>query len=355
MEFLPKEPYKKIFYVALYTLLAVLGAYFFFEYAFAVALPFIISFFIACSVQNHAEALARRIGVGKRALSLVLCIFWIVCVSLLIFLCVSKLWQELYSFVRGFVSSREDILESARGISDKINSLLLRLFPDTDAVRESISSLFEKGVGAVISAVTTKLPALMGKIFSQVPKIIFFLAAMFISCIYFCLDFDAVCDFFRNLLSKSRFAPLVKLPKTSFRTIVKYIRASFIIFLIIFALLAVGFLIIGADYAWLMAAVTAFIDMLPFLGSGAVLLPYALLTIVSGRLGMGVGILIIWGTVSLVRQIIEPKIMGKNLGVHPLVNIAAVYAGYMFFGVTGVIFLPITVVIIKNLFSERVK
>jgi predicted PurR-regulated permease PerM len=104
-----------------------------------------------------------------------------------------------------------------------------------------------------------------------------------------------------------------------------------------------------------MAAVTAFIDMLPFLGSGAVLLPYALLTIVSGRLGMGVGILIIWGTVSLVRQIIEPKIMGKNLGVHPLVNIAAVYAGYMFFGVTGVIFLPITVVIIKNLFSERAK
>ena len=84
-------------------------------------------------------------------------------------------------------------------------------------------------------------------------------------------------------------------------------------------------------------------------GSGAIILPFSAFAFISGNLKKGVGLLVLWGISSLIRQLLEPKIMGKNLGVHPLLNLAAVYIGYSFFGVTGVVFLPISVVIIKNL------
>ena len=355
MEFLPKEPYKKIFYVILYIITIAVCAYFVFEYIFGAALPFLISFFIAYSVQKYAAILEKRTGLGKRTFSLFLGLLLLSTVAALIFLFVSKLWQELYSFVKGADFLREDIIGISERISAYADTFLSRFFRDTESVKQSVSELLEDGAMSIISAITTKIPAFMGKVFSAVPKIIFFVAAMFISCIYFCLDFDGVCAFFKRSFSSVRIPFLSRLPKTSIKTMGRYIRASFIIFLLTALELAVGFLMIGAPYAWLVAAVTAFIDMLPFFGSGIVLIPYALISFISGDIKLGTGLLILWGAVSLIRQIIEPKIMGKNLGVHPLVNIAAVYVGYTFFGVVGVVFLPISVVIIKNLFAERVR
>ena len=99
----------------------------------------------------------------------------------------------------------------------------------------------------------------------------------------------------------------------------------------------------------MLALVTASLDVLPVLGVGTVLVPYALFSMATGDVFRGVGLLVLYGVVTVVRQIAEPHLVGKSLGVHPLLNLASVYAGASFFGVTGVIFMPITVVILKNL------
>lgn len=345
--------HKKFLFFVLYAVIAAFFVFFGFKYALPTFLPFLVSFFIAASVQGAAARFSARTGAKKRHVALVLGLFFLSAFGFFFFLCVSKLWGELSELVSGALDAREDIMGQTQALLRRAESFILRLFPaaeeNAEVMRARIELFAEEALKNIIYAVSTKIPAFMAKAFAAVPKIIFALGVTLISCIYLCLDYDYIRTFAKRLLEKCGFASLKKIPRTSFLTVAKYLRALFIIFLINACVLAVGFLLLGVRYAWLLAIVTAFIDALPLFGSGALLLPFAAFSFITGRLRRGVGLLVLWGASMLLRQLIEPKIMGENLGLHPLLNLAAVYAGYSFFGVTGVVFLPISVVIFKNL------
>lgn len=343
---------KNFLHFVLYGALAVFIFYFGFKYALPVALPFLIAFFIAASVQGAAARFSARTGIKKRTVSLLFGLLFFALVGFFVFLAVSKLWGELTAIARGAIDAREDIMGLTGELLRRAESLLLRFFPAAEGgaeiLRARIELFAEEALRSIVSAVSTRLPAFMGKVFASVPKILFSLGTALISCIYLCLDYDYISTRARRMLSRA--SPLLaKAPHTSFITIAKYLRALFIMFLLTAAVLASGFLLLGVKYAWLFAIAAAFIDSLPVFGSGALLFPFAAYLFISGDFARGAGTVLLWGAVTLLRQLLEPKIMGRSLGVHPLVNLAAVYAGASIFGATGVIFLPITVVILKNL------
>lgn len=344
---------KKLLLSFIYIIAAVFAAYFAFKYALPALFPFLVSFFIACSVQGAAERFSARTGVKKRHAALCFGLLLLGAFALFCFLCLSKLWAELSELVGGAIDVREEILERTQSLLLRLEGFLLRFFPaaeeNAELLRAGIELFAAEAMRSVISALSTQIPAFMGSVFSQVPKILFSLAVTLISCVYLCLDFDLVRGFFSRLAARGGFPLLAKVPRASFAALAKYLRALFFIFLLTASVLALGFLILGVRYAWLLAVFTAFIDALPLFGSGAVLIPLSLYSFVTGDFGSGGGLLLLWALCALVRQLAEPRIMGKNLGLHPLLNLAAVYVGYSFFGVTGVVFLPITVVILKNL------
>lgn len=328
-----------------------------FRYVLPVALPFLVSFFIACSVQKAAGRFAARTGAKKSIVSLCMGLLFLSAFGFFFFLCVSKLWGELAELAVGALDAREELISRTQSALRQAESFILRIFPgaeeNADALRARLELIAEEALRSIVSALSTKIPAFMGQIFSEVPKILFSLGVTLVSCVYFCLDFDTIRDFAKKRMSRGAFAFLLRVPGASFHTLARYLRAVFIIFLLTSAVLAAGFLVLGVEYAWIFAVGAAFVDALPVFGSGAVLLPYAAFLFFAGDRGRAVGILVLWGAVLLIRQAAEPKIMGENLGVHPLVNLAAVYVGYSFFGVTGVVFLPIAVVIAKNLLCAR--
>lgn len=359
MELLPKEPYKRIFCIVFYLILALVGFYIFFRFAFPVLLPFIIALAVACVAQRPARFVSEKTGMSIKLLSVFFGLLFLFSAGLVISLCVSKLIAELSSFVGGIMERREEIFENIMGFSDKTDSFLSRIIPGNDPTAEKFrASLSEFIIDAsknIISGITTKIPAFMGNVFSRIPKMLFSILAMILSCIYFCLDFNTMSAFFANKLSKKPFSAFSGVKKAYFSTVGKYMRACFMIFLMTATELTVGFLIIGVKYALLAGVITAFIDILPVFGSGTVLIPYAILEFIKGNFKLGIGLVILYAVVTFVRQISEPRIMGKNLGVHPLLSLFCVYAGYRLFGVTGMIFLPITVVIIKNIFVPERK
>ena len=114
-----------------------------------------------------------------------------------------------------------------------------------------------------------------------------------------------------------------------------------LIFLLTFCELLVGFLVLKIDYAFVLALVIAFVDFLPVLGTGAILLPWGIILILMNNISMGVGILTLFAVTTVVRQIAEPKIVGDSLGVHPLVTLAAIYLGYRVLGIWGMILAPL--------------
>jgi predicted PurR-regulated permease PerM len=106
-------------------------------------------------------------------------------------------------------------------------------------------------------------------------------------------------------------------------------------------------------YAFLLALVTAVLDALPVLGVGVVLVPYAAISLISGNTALGVGLLLLYGVITVVRQIAEPRLVGKSLGLHPILMLVSFYAGWKLFGVAGVFIGPLLVMIIKALWRPK--
>ena len=104
--------------------------------------------------------------------------------------------------------------------------------------------------------------------------------------------------------------------------------------------LLVGFFIVGVEYAGLLALLIGALDVLPVIGVGTVLVPWSIVAFITSDISLGVGLAVIFLTNAIVRQLLEPKIVGKSLGIHPVLTLVLIYAGYSFFGVWGMIALP---------------
>ena len=133
---------------------------------------------------------------------------------------------------------------------------------------------------------------------------------------------------------------------------VTLILISFVIsliglYILYFAGLNVGFPLITAIGI-------AFVDALPILGSGTIMVPWGILSGLNGDLTLGISIIILWIIMSMVRQFIEPKIVSGNIGIHPIFTIAAMYTGFKFVGVWGMVLGPIILIILKNIFSALI-
>ena len=123
-----------------------------------------------------------------------------------------------------------------------------------------------------------------------------------------------------------------------------WLRAQFKLMGITWLILTAGFILLRVPYAPLWAALTALVDALPVLGTGAVLLPWALVDFLQHNTAQAIGIISTYGVVSLTRSILEPKLVGKQLGLDPLATLAALYVGYRLWGLGGMIAAPVLAV-----------
>jgi predicted PurR-regulated permease PerM len=122
-----------------------------------------------------------------------------------------------------------------------------------------------------------------------------------------------------------------------------------IVILITFTELFIGFLILRIEYAAILALLIAVVDILPVLGTGVVLIPWALVDFAIGKPVIGVGILILYLVITLIRNVIEPKIIGEQVGLPPVVTLIAMYGGLKLFGFTGLWGLPVILIVLVNL------
>jgi len=122
--------------------------------------------------------------------------------------------------------------------------------------------------------------------------------------------------------------------------------------LIAYSELTVGFLIIGIDYAFIIALLVAVIDMMPILGTGTVLIPWGIIAIIQKDYFTGFALLILYAVVTVIRNIIEPKIVGKSLGLYPVATLISMFVGYNILGIAGIFLFPIIILILKNLNDE---
>ena len=331
--------------------------YFFFKYGFAIFLPFLIGWSVSLVIVPLAKRLSGKNEGRGKAVSVILFLILISLVVVLLALAFDRLIFEVQRLMERFAddsAKASDIIDKALDFAASITEhipFLDRLAGGEDSgIRQRIDGFVSDVISDFVTGLTTKIPVWFGAVIGAFPSIILFIIVTLISGFYFCIDLGNVHAGIKSVLPRGVAEKLTPLKRRITGTAMKYLRAYVLLLLLTFGELFIGFSILGIDYALLLAALIAIIDILPVLGVGSVLIPWAVILLISGNYYHGIGLLIIYACVTIIRQISEPKIVGGSLGIHPLLTLISMYAGFKLFGIFGMILGPAAALAVKSVF-----
>jgi len=351
---LPKEPYKRIAVILFYIIVALAAAYLFFKYLFEILLPFIIAYVIAAMLQPAVRFLCKHAKVPKKLSVLVLVLVVTTLIFLLCYMILNRVYTELTVLsqnVKGFIDYVRNDKEYAKSLIDKIDSIIpfVDMRDRLSRIWENLDKEMETWLLSVANDLSGSVLPILGGIISFVPNALLVIAVVIISTYYFAVDFNRINGFIIAQLPEKAANGVRVFKKEFVGTIVKFLRAYGLIIVITFLELFVGFTMLGIKYAFLIALVTAVIDILPILGTGTVLIPWAVFLLLTGDYYTGIALIIIYIVVTVIREIIEPKIVGKYIGLYPLLTLLSMYIGLKVLGVVGLLLFPIATIILKKL------
>ena len=240
---------------------------------------------------------------------------------------------------------------------DYVSNLTSRL-PIIRDIRKAggLEEVWDKIDAAAASSITNAISS-FGRDFGEkitgfiatLPSMLVGVAVVLIASYYFSTGNAAKCV--RSLIPQRLHESASRLKQRVLSAVFGWARAYLLLTSLTFCILFTGFLILKVKYAFLLALLVALVDVLPVLGTGTVLIPWAIFSVVSGNAKLGAGLLILYGAATLFHEIAEPKIVGKTLGLPPLLTLVTMYAGLRFFGVFGMLSFPAIVMMAKSVLS----
>lgn len=308
------------------------------KYALPLLIPFVIGFCFALLINKLAVRLSIRLKLPQSLLSVILLIITLCLIGLFMFFIGNQIREQILAFITQRLESG-DLAASLTGLLEKITSYVP---PD---MRDSIITVVQEQAGKIASTITASLAGLVMK----APAFLIALLISIIASFIIAGDYRKITSFILRQFPEKikKYIPEVK--NIMVNSVFKLFKAYMIIMLITFSELALGLTILGEKYALAIAAIIAVVDILPVLGSGSILLPWALISLINGNYKMTIGLVILYVIILIVRQIIEPKVVGHSIGLHPIITLMALYVGYQLFGIVGMFGLPVLLIIIKSL------
>ena len=323
------------------------------RYALGILLPFLTAYLLSRAVRPLADRLTKRTRLPRSIAAAGLVILSVGVVSAL---AVGGVWRgirELTRLADGLTADTEGLIAAAESVISKVKSIsahipFLRRFEDAPFYAElcaSVDSLVESGVAKLTETITSRLPGAAMTVAGLVPAAFIFLTVTLLACYYFTADDGRMGKALGAALARVTPAPLRdRLPPIGRRLRRlgrQYLRACLLLGLLTFCLSFIGLAILRVPYAFILALLLAVVDLLPLLGTGVILIPWALICLLLGQAKLGIGLLILYGAATLIRQVLEPKLIGEGLGLHPLLSLFSMYAGLRLFGVWGMILAPL--------------
>ncbi len=345
--------------VALGTAAVMLG----FRYLLPILLPFLVAWGISVLVRPAARRLGTRTGLPVRLCAAVLMILLLGGVILLSVASVKRLIYELQELLSRVLTPSDGTTDVASRAIDYLqgvieqNPLLQRLVGAQRAptLRERLDEALEQVLSGIVRSLSESLPALLGRLFSLLPTIVLITAVTVIASFYFCMDGEALtkalCACLPMPIRRRLPSWRVRVRSLSWR----YLRAYLLLMLTTFSLLFLGFCVLRVKYAFLLALAVAVVDLLPILGVGTVLIPWSIVCFLQKNYFLGIGLLILYAVALVLRQILEPRLVGKSLGLSPILTLFSTYAGYVLLGFFGMLIGPIVALSVKNLVGQHEK
>lgn len=343
---------KFIINVVFYALIAVLvwvGC----KYLVSPMMPFIIAFLVATLIQVPV----RKFKVSKKQKKLLSIVFCAVFYGLLFLLAAwasLKLLDGVENLIRQVPHFyNTTIVPVFETISNYLEESMTSVHP---SVANTIENSFEEmtnNLGSYVSGLSVKVVQIISGGISGVPGFVIKLVITVVATFFFVGDYDGIIAFFKKLLTPKQVALVEKGQSYVKNVLFIYIRSYSFLFLLTFTELCIGMFLLKMPYPALLALCIAVFDILPVLGTGGVLLPWAAILFIMKEHGLAVGILILYLVILVVRNMVEPRIVGKQIGLHPLATLAALFLGLKLFGLVGLVAFPVALTVLVNFSREE--
>ena len=337
---------KKPWTILLYILLGALGLWLCGAFLLPVGLPFLFGYLIA--------RLARRFRPAKRFPTL----SGIFSVTVVFLLLTIVLWLVIRT-----------LLSEGEQLAKKLPGLLEELSPALDLLRQKLLTLTERlpdglsapgaqwveklftGSSLFLDSLSQWLLGGAARLLARIPDLILFVLTTLLSAYFFATEKKEPLQLLRRYVPGTWWEKGKALLHRLKTALGGYAKSQLYLSAVTFGLCTAGLLVLGYSKAPLIALPIGLIDALPVFGAGTVLLPWGLLAFLRGDTAGGIGLTLLYAVVSVTRTVLEPRFLGKQIGLHPLLTLVSLYGGFRLFGLWGMILLPVGVMLVKQLYD----
>ena len=315
-------------------------------------MPFVIGWIIAWIATPAAKFVEEKLKIKRKMGSAVVIIVVIGGVVLVAYLIGAKLFHELAGFLQDLPTMWQALENDINEIAAKFSSLYVKLPIEVQETINGIGAQASEFGADLVGKISSPTFEAVSNFAKKLPTVVIGIIMCLLSAYFFVAEREALADTLRNLLPETLRYRLGLMKSSVIGAVGGYFKAQFKIEVWIYLLLVIGFFILDVRYALLIGVGVALLDFLPFFGTGTVMLPWGNIKFLGDDYKMTIGILLIWGISQLVRQIIQPKIVGDSIGVPPIPTLFLLYIGYRFGGVIGMIVAVPIGIIVWTMYKE---
>ncbi len=300
-------------------------------------MPFVVGWIIALIAGPMVRFFEEKIKLKRKIGSAFVIVAVIALVVLLLYFVSSQLIQQLVGLIGALPDMWESMEADLNGIAERINAFFDKLpFAIPTNISEAAETIGDY-LGDFFGRISAPTIEAAGNFAKFLPGFFIGLIMALLSAYFFVAERMQINEWFRKSMPAAVQLRYRMVRDSLLHSVGGYLKAQLKIEVWMYLLLLIGLGVLRVDYYALIAFVIAFLDFIPFLGTGTVLIPWAIMKILTGDYGMTIGLLIIWGVGQLARQLIQPKIVGDSIGVPPLPTLFLLYVGYKVGGVVGMI------------------
>lgn len=353
-----------------YTVILIALFYLFFKFAFGTILPILCAVVVAMILQKPVNFICKKTPLKRGLVSALTVIFaFLVIVSglALVLIWVGSEFKGFFQYIMieledipALVHKIEGYIGNAVGfLPEKLETAVMDFVSEKLATLTSPTTPSEPSQSIDLSMLSTPLKGIWNTA-KQIPTTLVSIVVAIVACCFMTADFATVKKLALGFFQPDTRSKIIRAKRLLFPSLGKMAKAYAIIITITFCELSLGLFLLtlmgiyDSGYIFVIAILTAIIDIVPVLGTGTVLIPWAVISLLNGNYPMAIGLIVMYACITVIRQIIEPKLVAAQLGIPAFLTIVSMFIGSQIFGVLGIFILPITIVMLKLLNDEGI-
>lgn len=324
--------------------------YLFFKYLIHLIMPFFLALVFAAIMRPLVRLMVNKLRLPSGFSGVVVSLLFYLIIGTLLALLTLRIVSGIGNVFTMVPALYQDTIEPGlEDLFDEVQAFAARYDMDLEETLESIGPQILSAAGNAVSSISGRVVGWVSSLVTKVPGFIVGLVITVVATFFMSADYDRITNVLMQLFPERAQAVLLDARRSLTKVVRQYGRSYALILSITFAELALGLLILRVKRFVLISLLIAILDIFPVLGTGTVLIPWAIIEFIQHDIGRGIGLLVVYAVITVVRQIIEPKIVGKHVGLHPLLTLICMFVGTSLFGVIGLFGLPILMAILLEL------